>query len=71
MTMVRTDDWKLVHFVDHDDGELFDLNDDPGETENRWDDPKVQDVKRTFLDTLLEWRIESGVHTANWAEDYR
>ena len=71
MTMVRTEDWKLVHFVDSDDGQLFDLRDDPDEVENRWDDPDAQDVKRDLHDTLLEWRIESGIQTADWAEAYR
>lgn len=71
MTMVRTDDWKLVHFVDHDEGQLFDLNQDPNEMENRWDDPGAQDAKRELLDTLLEWRIRSGVRAGDWAESFR
>ena len=71
MTMVRTDDWKLVHFVDHDEGMLFDLNEDPDEMENRWDDPAVQDKKRELRDTLLNWRIESGVQAGDWAESFR
>ncbi|MFC4989215.1 sulfatase family protein [Saliphagus infecundisoli] len=71
MTMVRTDDWKLVHFVDHDEGQLFDLTTDREETENLWDDPDTQDVKRDLLDTLLKWRIESGIRTADWAADFR
>jgi len=71
MTMVRTDDWKLVHFVDHDEGQLFNLNEDPEETENLWGDPDAQEAKRELLDTLLEWRIRSDVNTADWAEDFR
>jgi len=71
MTMVRTDDWKLVHFVDHDEGQLFDLNADPEEEENLWNDPEVQDVKCDLVDELLTWRIESGVETAEWAADWR
>lgn len=69
--MVRTDDWKLVHFVDHDEGQLFDLNEDPNETENRWNDPGVRSMKRELLDTLLEWRIRSGVQAGDWAESFR
>ncbi|WP_276274490.1 sulfatase [Haladaptatus sp. QDMS2] len=71
MTMVRTDDWKLVHFVDEEEGQLFDLNADPDELVNRWDDPNAQDVKRDLLDTLLEWRIRSGVRSADWATEFR
>jgi hypothetical protein len=47
------------------------LDADPEETENLWDDPDHQDVKRDLLDTLLEWRIRSDVATADWAEDFR
>jgi arylsulfatase A-like enzyme len=71
MTMVRTDDWKLVHFVDYDAGQLFDLREDPDEEQNLWDDPDAQDTKRELLDRLLEWRIRSGVDTADWAADVR
>ena len=71
MTMVRTDAWKLVHFVDHEDGQLFDLEADPEEQTNLWDDPTVAAKKRKLLDLLLTWRIESGLTTANWAQEYR
>ncbi|ESP89748.1 sulfatase family protein [Candidatus Halobonum tyrrellensis] len=59
MTMVRGERWKLVHFVDSDEGQLFDLASDPGETDNRWDDPEVADRKRELLDVLRDWRIRS------------
>lgn len=71
MTMVRTEEWKLVHFVDHEAGQLFDLNADPEEVENRWNDPSVQDKKRELLDRLLEWRIESGLQAGDWAAEFR
>lgn len=54
MTMVRTEDYKLVHFVDHDDGQLFDLTEDPEETENLWDEPGYRDVKRDLREALDE-----------------
>lgn len=71
MSMVRTEDWKLVHFVDHDEGQLFDLNEDPEEIENLWHDPDYREIKRDLRDRLLEWRIETSVESANWAADYR
>lgn len=71
MTMVRTDDWKLVHFVDHDEGQLFNLTEDPNEMENRWDDPAVRETKQNLLNTLLQWRIRSGVRAGDWAEAFR
>ncbi len=71
MTMVRSNDWKLVHFVDDPDGQLFNLNDDPAEINNLWNDPASVDKKRELLDELREWRIRSQVHTSNWAADWR
>jgi len=60
MTMVRKGDWKLVHFVDSDEGQLFDLWVDPQEVNNRWDDPKCADVKQSRLLEILNWRIQSN-----------
>jgi arylsulfatase A-like enzyme len=71
MTMVRTDDWKIVHFVDKNEGQLFDLSEDPEEERNLWDDPDAQDVKRDLLDTLRDWRINSDLRTQDWAAEFR
>jgi len=71
MTMVRSRDWKLVHFLDHPDGQLFDLQNDPDEVQNLWTDPNHVDQKRTLLDELREWRIRSGVQTSEWAAEWR
>ena len=71
MTMVRSRDWKMVHFLDADYGQLFDLNADPDEFHNCWDDPNAAEVKQRLLAVLREWHIRSQVHTAGWAEDWR
>ncbi|MFQ5733723.1 MAG: sulfatase, partial [Planctomycetaceae bacterium] len=71
MSMVRSDDWKLVHFVDSSDGQLFDLRNDPAEVHNLWSDPAHGEKKRELLDVLLNWRIQSGVNTAEWAAEWR
>ena len=71
MTMIRSRDWKLVHFLDEDGGQLFDLVNDPGEANNLWNDPAAAERKRELLDALREWRIRSAYHTRNWAEDCR
>ncbi len=71
MTMVRGQEWKLVHFLGADYGQLFNLRDDPGEMRNLWDDPDCARVKCEFLDVLRDWHIHSQVHTAGWAEDWR
>ena len=71
MTMVRNREWKLVHFIDSTDGQLFDLENDPGETINLWDDPAYVEKKRELLDVLREWRMQSAYHTRRWAETWR
>lgn len=71
MTMVRTDRWKLVHFVGGEYGQLFDLNEDPTEERNLWDDPAYQDVKHDLREQILNWRIRSAVRTGEWAVDFR
>jgi arylsulfatase A-like enzyme len=71
MTMVRSREWKLVHFLDEPAGQLFDLVNDPGEIDNLWDDPNFEEKKRELLDVLREWRIRSAYHTANWGAEWR
>lgn len=71
MTMVRTQEWKLVHFLGEPFGQLFDLVHDPDEVNNLWDDPRHADKKRELLDILREWNIRSHYHTRSWASDWR
>ena len=71
MTMVRNTRWKLVHFLDQPYGQLFDLEADPGEVNNLWDDPAQAAVKQELIQVLCEWRIRSGLHTANFAAECR
>lgn len=63
MTMIRKGDWKLVHFVDSDEGQLFDLAADPGERVNLWDDPGCADRRAGMIMDILHWRIESDRKT--------
>jgi arylsulfatase A-like enzyme len=71
MTMVRSKDWKLVHFMDEPWGQLFDLENDPDEVNNLWDDAASQEKKQELLAELREWRMRSDYHTRNWAESWR
>ncbi len=71
MSMVRTREWKLVHFMGEDFGQLFDLRSDPGEANNLWGDPACLEQKRGQLDTLREWRMLSQYRTCNWAANWR
>jgi arylsulfatase A-like enzyme len=70
-TMVRSNDWKLVHFLGEPHGQLFDLRNDPREEINLWDAAEHAGTKRELLDVLREWRIESGFRTRSWASGFR
>ena len=48
-TMIRDQRHKLVCYHDRAQGELFDLQEDPGEFGNRWDDPAYADVRFALL----------------------
>jgi arylsulfatase len=71
MTMVRSAEHKLVHFLDEPFGQLFDLVNDPQEVHNLWHDPAYTEKQGELLDVLREWRIHSQYHTRDWAQDWR
>jgi arylsulfatase len=71
MSMVRSREWKLVHFLDQPWGQLFDMVNDPAEVNNRWDDPACQSKKRDLLDVLRDWRIRSQWQTRQWTSEWR
>jgi arylsulfatase A-like enzyme len=65
MTMIREAGWKLVHFVDTDDGQLFDLRADPAESYNLWYDLQHSATRQRLLLALLNWRVRSTEQTAD------
>ena len=48
-TMYRNRRYKLVVYHGHGLGELYDLQTDPGEFDNLWDDPNASDIKAALL----------------------
>ncbi len=76
MTMVRSRDWKLVHFLGEagdQPGQLFDLRADPDEIHNLWDsdDPEHEARRRELLDVLRRWRMQSQLRTKNLFAEWR
>jgi arylsulfatase A-like enzyme len=49
MNTLVTERYKLTVHRESDQGELFDLQEDPGEVRNLWTDPGSQDLKRNLL----------------------
>ncbi len=66
--MVREGPWKLVHFVDHENGQLFNLDDDPKETNNLWQDAAQDGLKQRLIGEILRWRIESSRATQGFIQ---
>ena len=55
LVMIRSRTHKLVYFLGNRTGQLFDLQDDPGETRNRWDDTGYRAVREELTAQLLDW----------------
>jgi len=68
MTMIRTPRWKLVHFADSEEGQLFDLQEDPRETRNLWARSDLNETKTTLTAAILNWRIGSSLATQRWPQ---
>ena len=66
--MVLKDSWKMVHFVDHAEGQLFDLESDPGERINLWNDKSHEHQRLELLDEMLRWRLESSWQTQGFLQ---
>ena len=65
-TMFRDERFKLN--VYHDiknagrlEGELYDMRNDPQETNNLWSDPQYTEVKVRLLNRLIDWAVENDV----------
>jgi arylsulfatase A-like enzyme len=57
MRMIRTPRYKLVrhHFSNYLD-ELYDLQEDPGETRNLYQNPKHRATRDTLQERLTQWQ---------------
>ena len=69
MTMIRQGPWKLVHLLNDKEGQLFNLEEDPREVHNLWDDPAHAEVKKELIDAILSWRLESAKKTQGFVRE--
>ena len=68
-TMVRTERHKLVRVHGLDQGELYDLAEDPGEVTNLWHDPRHQGLKVEMLARLCDrmaWTMDPLPERQAW-----
>jgi arylsulfatase A-like enzyme len=71
MTMIRDGQMKLVHFVDSEEGQLFDLDKDPNEQNNLWHQPQYAQTRAWLVDEILKWRLESSLVTQGFVQACR
>jgi arylsulfatase A-like enzyme len=57
--MLRTEQWKLVHYLHAPYGELYNLRDDPYEIKNLYDDPAAAGARHEMESALADWLIDS------------
>jgi len=60
-TMIFDGRYKIVRVHGTDQGELYDLEEDPTETVNRWDDPEYREIKIKMLTKLCDrmaWTVD-------------
>ena len=62
-SMARDQQFKLVHILGSDEGQLFDLHSDLAEEHNLWFDPAPQGQRQRLVLRLMEWRMTSSIET--------
>ena len=55
LIMRRDMRWKYVIYPGAEDGELYDLANDPGEVQNLWHDPKMLEQRKDATIEILSW----------------
>ena len=74
---MRTDRWKLIHYYQFDEWELFDLQEDPDELANLFGRPEVRDLTVELAQELGRLQAyygdesATGPMPAEWRAQYR
>jgi arylsulfatase A-like enzyme len=71
ITMVRDDRWKAVFIHGAEDGQLFDLENDPAEKNNLWGASEHRDIVHHLKDALIDWRQTSLLETMDLHAEVR
>jgi arylsulfatase len=65
VTMVRNHKYKLVHYLDEHEGELYDLESDPKEQINKWNDMNYAAVKEQLIQLIHDERIKMNTSSTS------
>jgi hypothetical protein len=65
MSMIRSKTWKLIHFLDSTEGQMYNLVNDPTEQKNLWNSSDYEIQKQSLLIELLNWRVKSQLEHSN------
>ncbi|MAS33996.1 MAG: hypothetical protein CL610_08310 [Anaerolineaceae bacterium] len=66
--MVRTNRWKLAVYTDGD-GELYDLETDPDECVNRFQDPELASIKIELLEEMVKHQLQYTRDATLWGSN--
>jgi arylsulfatase A-like enzyme len=64
--MMRGERHKMVYYIGQDQGELYDLEQDPHELWNLWDGAEHRDLQNELLARLLRWLASSTYYNAGY-----
>jgi arylsulfatase A-like enzyme len=67
--MMRSQTHKMVYYIGQEEGELYDLEADPGELWNRWSEEAYAEIKSALKNDLLEWLAASNYWHAGYKRD--
>ena len=61
IVMQRDARWKIVYYLGEPYGELYDLQSDPGEKRNLWNDRASAETRERLLRELFEWSMRGAL----------
>ena len=65
MSMIRSNKWKVIHFLNDNEGQMYDLENDPTEKINLWNRTEFLEKRNELIGNLLDWRIKSQLNHPN------
>ena len=67
--MMRGREQKMIYYIGQEEGELYDLKEDPDELWNLWDSAAHRELKQLLLNRLLGWLAASTYYNAGYRRE--